>query len=359
MNHQLMKGLVRRLVEVEPKESPVVSCFVNLDLPRQDYFFEIESQARLMGRRFRGAARLDYDQSIERIHSYLQGELKPKSRSVVLYARGGEHPFFLPVQFEAPLETEFIVDSVPNIYPLIELKDTYHRFVVVIMTDERAQILETTIGSITEEILAERPELRERVGREWTREHYQNHKREREDQFIREKIEIIDSLMSRRGHNHLYLTGTANMVGRFKSLLPERLRKAVLSTTQPNAQGRGVGAVLVDALEAFARAEQEESHDCVRRLEGAVLGKGLGIAGYDACLGALSGGYADLLIMDQDLDWSQRENLVRHATLAQVDVETVSTNEVLTSLGGVGCLLRYDPKIGQMALTFAEGQKAA
>ena len=118
------------------------------------------------------------------------------------------------MQFEVPLESEFIVDELPHIYPLIQLKDTYHRFVVAIVTETEARILETTIGSVTEDILEKRPELRERIGREWTKEHYHHHRSVRATRFVKEKVEIIEDLMSRGGHNHLILAGSPKMVAR-------------------------------------------------------------------------------------------------------------------------------------------------
>ena len=103
----------------------------------------------------------------------------------------------------------------------MELKDTYHRYVVVIATDERACILEINLGSVTEQIWKERPELRKRVGREWTKEHYQNHRRERTDQFFKEVIKILDQLMSASGYTHLILAGNPRITSRIRNGLPK------------------------------------------------------------------------------------------------------------------------------------------
>jgi hypothetical protein len=105
-----------------------------------------------------------------------------------------------------------------------------------------------------------------------------------------------------------------------------------------------IDPILLGAVRLFVAAENVESHDHVRRLEDAVLGNGLGAAGAEASHHAIEHGYADMLIIDQDIDDLEvREQLVRAATVAKIPIETVSRSLVLRRLGGVGCLLRYKP----------------
>ena len=68
------------------------------------------------------------------------------------------------------------------------------------------------------------------------------------------------------------------------------------------------------------------------------------MAGFDACRDALSGGYADILVIDQGCeDTDAREELVRLATKAGVLIETVRDSGSLARLSGMGCFLRYRP----------------
>ena len=70
----------------------------------------------------------------------------------------------------------------------------------------------------------------------------------------------------------------------------------------------------------------------------ASLGSGIG-----ACTTrtALEAGQGDLLILSSSLPDSDRETLVRAATQAGTEVETVQDSDLLEENGGVGCLLRY------------------
>jgi len=285
----------------------------------------------------------DYDDALAEIRDYLENSLKRNSKGVAIYSRWGKKPVLVPIQFEVPIESEFIVDSVPHIYPLIQLKDTYHRFVIVISTEEEARIIETTIGSITEEIIKNREDLRVRAGREWSREHYRNYRDERQQQHIKEKIQIIEDLVSKGGHNHLVLAGSPKMVAKLRSALPPRLQKILVSTVSRNPRS-GLDPILYDAIQEFMAAEQAESMSHVERLEAAILSGGLGVGGYKESCRALQEGFADMLIIDQDYpEVPSREELVRLATSSSIQVETVKNSEALDQFGGVGCLLRYRP----------------
>lgn len=343
MKKEMFTNLINRLIEIEPTDSPLISCFVNLEHPRGDYTKEFESQAAITASRLSGIRAIDFEDALEEIRDYLANRIKPGSKSVAIYSRWGDHPVFLPMQFEVPLENGFIVDRLPHIYPLIELKDTYHRFVIAILTESEARILETTIGSITEDIMGDRPELRQRIGREWTREHYHSYCEEQANLFVKEKVEIIDNLMSRGGHNHLILAGSPKMAARLRRALPPRLKAKVIDTVVTNPR-EGLSPILAESIKLFIAMENVESHSRVDELECAVFSNGLGVCGYEATLEALQNGSASMLIVDQNmLEHELREELVRLAAKSRIPIETVNRNETMLRLGCVGCLLRYLP----------------
>lgn len=341
-SYQLKKAL-NRLSDVAPDESPLISCFVNLEENLAMTLQAFERQALEMSRRLGGKRRVDFEDAFAEIKNHLETSLAKGSKGAAIYARWGERPFFLPLEFSVPLDSQLIVDTLPHIYPVIETKDTYHRFAIVVVTEEEARIVETVVGAVTREIFTKRPELRERLGREWTREHYQNHKKNRNDQFLQQKIGIVDELMKQRGHNHLVVAGSPKAVARFTKALPPRLKKKLL-TTLPTNPRNGIYPIVVEALEVFAANEHIESHDRVEELESAVMSRGLGVAGVSATREALMQGYADMLIIDHDFDEPElKEELVRLATRNDIPIETVKDSEALERLTGVGCLLRYFP----------------
>lgn len=332
-----------KLLNLDSNQSQIISCFVNLETGHKEGIRDLEIEFSELCTKLAGKPLKDFEAGQRKILTYLTNELKISTKSAVIYVRSGDGLVFEAMQFVVPFETQVIVDKLPHIYPLIELKDIYHRFVIVITTETHARILETTIGSVTEEILTARPDLRQRIGREWTREHYRNHKHERELQFVREKIRIVDELISRRGHNYLIVAGSPKMVSLLTEALPDRLKKKLISKFTSNPKS-GLGPILRNSILEFSNSEKLESHDRVVTLESAVLGNGLGVSGFDASHEALIGGYADVLIIDQEFqNLAGREELVRLATRNKIQIETVDNSEKLRRFGGVGCLLRFKP----------------
>jgi len=166
---------------------------------------------------------------------------------------------------------------------------------------------------------------------------------------VKDKIRIIENLMSRSGHNHLVIAGSPKMASRLTNTLPQRLRDKLI-TTVPMNPNSGLSPILTEAIQLFTAAENIESHDHVATLEAEFLRHSLGVAGYEASKKALMGGYADMLIIDQDFtEIELREELIRLASASGVRIETVKRSESLERLSGVGCLLRYRPDRGAPA----------
>ena len=146
--------------------------------------------------------KFDFEQNLSSIEQYLENNIAPQTKGVAIFTRGGSKPFFKALQFEVALPNKVTLDTIPHIYDLVLMKDTYHRYVVLITTNAMARIVEVCVGSVTKELWSEQPELRKRVGREWTKEHYQSHKKNRSKKFIKEKISILEKLMERENHTH-------------------------------------------------------------------------------------------------------------------------------------------------------------
>jgi peptide subunit release factor 1 (eRF1) len=274
------------------------------------------------------------------------------------------------------------VDTLPSVYELVQLKDTFHRYVLLISTETHARILEISLGSVTKQLWAERPELRKRVGREWTHEHFQCHQRNRAERFVKEKIEILDRLVSDRQHTHLMLAGSARAVARVRHRLPKRLLDKLIDVVP--IPGRAATAdVVVATLSNFADHEQRESVETAGLLLDELRRDGLALAGTTAVLQALVAGQVDVLVLAEKYrppaGWSCRncaepgvgpvpracprcgERKTRPAELRETAVllaersgsvvEIVRDSDALLEIGGVGCLLRYLTPEQHMAKT--------
>jgi peptide subunit release factor 1 (eRF1) len=314
-----------------------------------------------------------FEHALLAIESRLAAGFQTESLGAAIFSRDGDQKFLLDLEFRVPLPTWIAVNSTPNIYHLVELKDTYDRYVVVLVNERSTRILEVHLGSVTDVAWTKRPELRERVGRGWSREHYQSHRPERNHQYANEVVRFVDEVMSTGAYGHLILAGTPRMTAVIREALPKRLASKLVDVVPASANER-TSAVVAETLASFVEQEQQESLAAVDRLQKNICSHGLAVAGSAASFQALKCRQVDMLVMATEYkaepawmctgcdttalqqsrpevcpncgcstirELDVKEELVRLAEVAGCGVEIVHDSDVLMRLGGVGCLLRF------------------
>lgn len=331
------------LVNLPETEAPLISAYLDL-LENQDHLRSKLSHWAQTARSTQSpdqraafdAARVDVEEIIRR-------EWPDDVRSVAVFSRHGTNPFLLVVPFSVSLDLHFTAASVPAIFPLVQLKDRFHRFVVVIITEEVSRIFEVTLGAVSEEFLTRRPELSERLGREWGREHFHQKKRENDRRYISDQVTIITNLMAKRGLNHLILAGNSRNVAPLREALPKHIGSRLVGEIKKSPIKGDTSVVLEEAIDKFIEAESAESRDTVTRLNEQIMRRALAVVGVEQSRDAIIGGYAAQLIISEELHESDREDLTRLAAARNLDIEVCEGDDLLALHGGVGCLLRYRP----------------
>ena len=370
---QDLQDHLRVLAALPESGAPVVSCYLDLSSGRARWEALLERRTTLLRRITPSAERGLLDAAVDRIRSFLKAELSPDTRGVAAFARVGRDPYFCGLQFALPAATSVSLDTVPNIYHLIELKDTFDRYLVLFSTSDDARIFEVHLGAVTSELWLQQPELRQRVGREWTRLHYQNHRRDRDRSFVKEKIQALERLMLGRGYAHLILAGDPQRLAMIRRELPRSIRQRVVDIVTAPA-GLSEKEVVQATLASFVQEEEREARSLVQLWLRELRRDGLAVPGAANCLQVLRRGQADALLLAKDWQpsraWSctactwaavgdvrpevcaecgtstlrehdAREELVRLAEQTGCHVELVGESRALGDLGGVGCLLRF------------------
>jgi len=363
-----LKTHIKVLAGLTETEAPVISCYLDLTAKNPSYRQALELRTTLLHANLKKEA-------LDAVKQFLDHDLVDGMSGAAIFARGGKKQFFLPLQFQVSLPTWISVDTVPSIYHLVEMKDTYHRYVVLLSTRNSARIYEVNLGEVTRRLWVQHPELRKRVGREWTRLHYQNHRHERGRQFIKEKIEVLDRLMSEGGYGHLILAGDQRRIAEVRNLLPKRLMSKLFDAVSVSGKAE-IDDVVATTLSAFIAEEERESGAMVETLLNAFYKHELAAFGPDICLQTLLRKQADVLVIAKECNaglarycetcgWAAtgdplpdvcaecgatslreckaREELVRLAELSGCQIEFVGKSHAhaLDSFEGVGCLLRY------------------
>ncbi len=368
-----IQGHVRSLVTLPVNDSPVISCYQALaDGKLEDLNLFIQ-RMRSLRQSLGSQAKQEFDQGLARIQQYIAASLFAGAKGLAAFARGGESPFFLPLQFRVALPNWISVDTMPNIYHLVELKDSYHRYVVMIVTEESIRILQVNLGEVTAQLWEQCPDLQKRVGREWTKTHYQKHQRERKRRFYKDAIKVLDDLVSTGSYSHFLLAGHASVTSQVESELPKRLAEKLVDTV-PVSGTMPLSDVIDVTLKSFVKAEEAKSQAVVADLLQQHRSGGLAVLGTPACVRAMQRGRADILVLAKEYQVENgclclhcdtidlqspppnacrecgehafqqidiKEQMARWAEEHGCRIEVVERSEELMEAGGVGCLLSY------------------
>lgn len=365
---------VLTLATLPQTDAPVISCYLNLEQARSSYRRALDERVRVLRRTLDGEPRWQFERALGQIEEYLRHDIVADTAGLAIFARSGDQPFFLPLQFSVPVPNWVVVDVAPNIYHLAELKDTYDRYVVLFCTENRARILGLNLGRVIEDVWRKVPELETRAGREWTREQYrQRRRRQQAHQFISELIRAVNQLISAGGYGHLILAGNPRMMSQIRKALPRHLEGKVVDTVPASEYDR-TKDVIAATLVTFIEQEERESQGVVERLQKQISTNGLAVVGTIASYEALKRGQVDVLVLakayEPSIGWACRdcgaaavgkseagtcsvcrsasvrkfnvkEEMVRMAEATGSGVEVVNHSDVLMRVGGVGCLLRF------------------
>ena len=154
------QGHIRKLASLPETGAPVVSCYLRVEGGHLKHRRVFANRVEELRRSFAGEDAQLFEKALLPIEQFLTTELNRSSKGVAFFSRAGRRPFFLALQFYVPLPTWMAADTLPNIYHLVELKDTYWRFVVLVCSQDTARIVSVNLGAVTLDLLRERPELR-------------------------------------------------------------------------------------------------------------------------------------------------------------------------------------------------------
>lgn len=368
-----LQNHIRSLATLDESSTPLISCYLDIGSGAARYRSVFENRVHVLKRSLTRRVAADFEAGVKKIEHFLTGGLEASAKGAAIFSRAGDSPFFQALQFSVPLPNLIAIGPTPNLYHLIELKDNYDRYVILLAGESSARIIGINLGSVTEQIWTVRPDLRRRAGREWGKEHFQDHRLERNHRFVHEQIRALERLAATGGYSHLVLAGNSRATSAVRRALPKSLASKLVDIV-PTAPGDHLSDIIRSTLETFLEHEERESQAIADRLVSQIHAHGLAVAGTDATVQALRNAQADYLVIvksyEPGMGWECRQcgrvwpripalhscsscggralrgfdikpEMVRLAEVTGCAVEVVEHSEVLTALGGVGCLLRY------------------
>ena len=233
-----------------------------------------------------------FQEAARRAGAFL-ADYQPSGKSVV-YFGDSRGDFAWHRSLGVSLANRVNYQTRPFVRPLIEARDEFERYGVVLTDRARARLFTVFLGSIEEkhEAFAE-AEVRkfDASGSDQMRSqmNFQRKADEHARWHLKHVAEIIDRLSVAERFDRLVLAGTTEAVGELKGLLPDRLRRLVVGTVSL-AIDAGDAQILEETIRLLERVERESENAIVADLLTAAAKNHQAVLGFEETLQALREG---------------------------------------------------------------------
>lgn len=245
-----------------------------------------------------------------RAQTFLQRELKalehileqdlPKgAHGLALFLRNGD----VVDRFETPFEfdNQLAYRRVPHIAQLAFMDEELEPFLIVALDSRNARIFDLTLG-----VLSGQGEVSTDVHRRihsggWSQMRFQrridNQKREHLEDVSKQISEIIE----RFNHKRIMIVGPDKTTSQLMELLPKKVSQRVIERKALDSKASEKD-IIEESLQYFARAEDAEEVEKIRRARIEIHSTRMAVAGIDQVLKYLTRGQAYEILLSPDFN---------------------------------------------------------
>ena len=372
-----LRDQLDRLAAFEPVELPVISLYLDMQPDQHgrsqfDGFLRKTLADRAKTYAAGTPARQSFDQDVERIKAYLEGDVQRSANGLAIFACQGAD-LFEALQLNVPIDEHWLfIGSVPHLYPLARLNDQYPRYAALLVDTNAARLFVFSLGTTETQAQVKNVKTRKTSMGGWSQARYQRHIENYHSQHMKEVVDILDRVVREESINQIVISCDETARPLLMGELPQHLTEKVVDVVRMdiNAPEHEVLSSTLDALRAKdAQTDQER----VEEMLGAWRAGGLATVGPEDTLEALQMGQVEELIIAARATAVRRADSVPPGTTpGPVDVDTSSPNaeldtermkiadelvtkaqatsarirfieneELLSEVGGVGALLRF------------------
>ena len=370
----ILMNQLDELAAFEPTGYPFISLYLNLQ-PDQHGRDNFESFVR---KEFKAKAKSFAADSLElvsfkrdqaRIESYLRNDIRPSANGLAIFASAGANDYLKAVQLTAPLKRhDLYVNERPHLYPLARVIDQYPRYVALLADTNSARLFVFGLGRILGKEELQHVKLARTQGGGWSQMRYQRHVDNFHLQHAKEVVEVLDRVVREEAVEHIILAGDEVIIPLLREQLPERLSEKVIDVLRLDIK-TPEHEVLQATMDSLREHNLHTDADKVRQLFDEYRAGGLAVVTWKDTVTAIERGQVDELLLsasareirtnEEEFDDSGVEQHVSDAppnaesslrpadllvTLARqtgARVTFIEDTALLSSVGGVGAMLRY------------------
>lgn len=372
----MLMNYLDELAAFEPTGYPFISLYLNLQ-PDQHGRDNFESFVR---KEFKAKAKSLPPESLElmsfkrdtaRIESYLRDEVRPSANGLAIFASAGANDYFKAVQLNVPLKRHDLhINERPHLYPLARVIDQYPRYIALLADTNSARLFVFGLGNILgrEEMQHVKPTHTQAGG--WTHMHYQRHMDNFHRQHAKEVVEVLDRVVREEAVEHIILAGDEVIIPLLREQLPGRLKEKIIDVLRLDIK-TPEHAVLKATMDLLREHNLQTDAEKVRQLFDDYRAGGLAVVTWKDTVEAIERGQVDELLLTasareirtdvQEIDDAAVDQyssdtppdscteprlmpadlLVTLARQTGARVTFIEDTALLSSVGGVGAMLRY------------------
>ena len=325
-----------RLARFEPVPYPVVSLYLNTqpnDVGRDQFqtFVRQEFKARSQTYPQGSPDRDSLDKDLERITTYLEGELQPSANGVAIFACDAAG-LFETVQLSAPIDQHWLyIGDTPHLYPLARLESRYPRYAAVVADTNTARIMVFATGELESQREVKSDKTRRSSQGGWSQARFQRGISNMHQQHVKEVVEALDRIVTQEGIQQILTVGDEVILPLLRAEMPKHLAEKVVDHLKVDSKAP-VNEVLAATVEAMGRLNEQTDREKVEAAVGGYRGGNLGVVGPEATLEALIKGQVDELLLSANIDALKKVSaraaaMANDSTLMDPAVETVAGGE--------------------------------
>lgn len=365
----LLLERLQKLAALTPSEHPVISLYLNAQANQHgrdefERWLDRSLTERMAELPERGPARESFDGDVAKIRAWLAEELEPSTNGVAIFASGAAG-LFEAVQLQAPVdEHRLYIQDQPHLFHLARIHDAFPRFAIVRLDTNSAQILVASLGRVELEhgIEGEKTNRSEAGG--WSQARFQRRADNLYQQHAKEVVEALQVIVREEGIQHVVLIGDEVIIPRLREELPKELDEKVIGVLRL-ASSATDDDVVAAALEAMREADSAGDQAKVEAVLDAWRSRGLGVAGIEETLAALTRGQVAELVISARFEAAHADpepvdasvlpevptrrtqtvdlaaQLVHQALATGATVRFIEGESALDEAGGVGAVLRF------------------
>ncbi|UCG29547.1 MAG: hypothetical protein JSV53_08505 [candidate division WOR-3 bacterium] len=339
---EVTDGLLRELSLLSATDRTVLSVYIEMEhgWERARRFISQESK------RIVPLLSSEEKEYFETSISFLDDALKEKKQDgfngpgIAFFADLGAG-YLKTVELNMPPDPLLAVDKEAIIHPLALQYDEYER-IGVIMIDAHCVRVLLVAGLIIDDMdrFCKKIHHLSKVGG-WSQMRYQRRRLKQVQHFARDVVDKAESIFGAAKVRRILIAGRDRMITALEGELSQKLKSKVIATVRWDLDAAD-SDFLRKIKPIMEETEREEEKELLAKMVGELRRGGLGVAGIEQTREALTRGQVDTLMLSKSIDADVIEELTSLAKKTSAAVEFVrGEDKILTSIGGVGALLRY------------------